>query len=317
MQERLAQHLSHFASRRGRTVLQELTRCRQEYQPLENFSGKLKKFQGYSRLDGLFDAAKLSFYRSIYEHLLLHLDHTYKDVVKMRYDMLWNLLTVVTSVKCRRIEILPHFGDALEESYRCGACDVCAPNLDFPDIRNAPKARASNAEKELLLKTTIDSELFDLKTLRELTDEFADYPTAKYRQARSVLEGNANNLVALFVARVFSPPDELEGNAKRLLRTANQRPVPLGDVQSVFQTSPPKLKSDLLSTLNEADTACDSPSGWKFLAAESARPEYRHNPQLAAMGECLEFFLVVTETPTETIETLKRKAEELEEVFYA
>ena len=317
MQEQLARHLSHFASRRGRTVAQELTRCRQEYQPMESFSAKLKKFEAYSRFDELFDEAKLSFYRSIYEHLLLLLDHTYKDVVKMRYDMLWNLLTVVTSSKCRRIEILPHFGDALEESYRCGSCDVCAPNLEFPEIRNAPQARTSIAEKELLLKKTLDSDSFDLKTLRELTDEFADYPTAKYRQARSILEGNANNLPALFLAREFSPPEELEGNAKRLLRTANQRPVPLADVQELFQTSPPKLKSELLVTLNEADTACDSVAGWKFLASECAKPERQRNEQLAWTRECLEFFLVVEEVLTDRTESLKKKARDLEEIFYA
>lgn len=284
---------------------------------MESFSAKLKKFEAYSRFDELFDEAKLSFYRSIYEHLLLLLDHTYKDVVKMRYDMLWNLLTVVTSSKCRRIEILPHFGDALEESYRCGSCDVCAPNLEFPDIRNAPRARTSNAEKELLLKKTLDSETFDLKTLRELADEFTDYPTAKYRQARSILEGNASNLPALFLAREFSPTEELEGNAKRLLRTANQRPAPLADVQDIFQTSPPKLKSDLLAALNEADTACDSVGGWKFLVSQAARPEHQRHGEIAPMRECLEFFLVVEEALADKTESLKTKARELEEIFYA
>lgn len=164
---------------------------------------------------------------------------------------------------------------------------------------------------------TFGDELFDLKTLRELTDEFADYPTAKYRQARSVLEGNANNLPALFLAREFSPPEELEGNAKRLLRTANQRPVSLADVRDIFQTSPPTLKPDMLVTLNEADTACDSVDGWKFLVAEAAKPEHQRQEQIAAIRECLEFFLVVEEVLADKAGTLKNKAHELEQITYA
>jgi len=315
MQERLAEHLSYFSSRRGRTLTQELIRCRQEYQPLETFTAKLRNFEAYSRYTEMFDEAKLAFYRSIYEHLLLLLDHTYKDVVMMRYDMLWNLLTVVTSPKCRRTQILPHFGDSLEESYRCGACDVCAPNLEFPEIRNAPKTRVSNAEKELLLEKALATDSFDLETLRQLADEFSDYPTAKYRQARSILEGNANNLPALFLAREFSPLEELSGNTKRLLRTMNQRPVPLPDVQDIFKTSPRKLKTELLEALNEAGTACDSVDGWKFLAEEASKPEYSRSEQAAMMRECLEFFLIVEEVFPENIQSLKQKGRDLEEII--
>jgi ATP-dependent DNA helicase RecQ len=314
MQERLAEHLSYFSNRRGRTITQELTRCRQEYQPLETFTAKLRNFEAYSRFTEMFDEAKLAFYRSIYEHLLLLLDHTYKDVVKMRYDMLWNLLVVVTTPKCRRLQILPHFQDSLEESYRCGACDVCAPNLEFPEIRNAPQARASNAEKELLLEKMLSADSFDVKKLLQLADDFSDYPTAKYRQARSILEGNANNLPALFLAREFSPPEELEGNAKRLLRTANQRPVPLLEVQEIFKTSPRKLKPNLIEALNEADTACDSVAGWKFLVEEAGKPENHGNEQIAMMRECLEFFVAVEELFPDNTQSLRRKARDLEEI---
>lgn len=325
MQEHLSQHLSHFASRRGRTVTQELARCRQEYQPLENFSAKLKKFAAYSRFDELFDEPKLSFYRSIYKHLLLLLDHTYKDVVKMRYDMLWNLLAVVDSKerrRCRREPLLQHFvadeEKARYEGYRCGLCDVCIEALDFDqDITTQPKDPPSDTRKEAELTNLLNNDVFELPRLRSLVDDFRDYPAAKYRQARSVLEGNANNLPALFLAREFSPPEELDGNAKRLLRTANQRPVPVTDVQNLFQTSPPKLKVELLTALNEADTACDSVVGWKFLVTESARPESQRNRQLAGMRECLEFFLVVEEALTDKTESLKKKARELEEIFYA
>lgn len=325
MQERLARHLSHFASHRGRTVTQELTRCRQEYQPLENFAAKLKKFEAYSRFDELFDEAKLSFYRSIYEHLLLLLDHTYKDVVAMRYDMLWNLLKIVYSreeKRCRREPLLQYFAPGEENTkyigYRCGLCDVCVETLDFTqDITSQPKDPPSDIRKEAELSKLLGEDCFDHQKLVSLVDEFRDYQSAKYHQARKVLEGNANNLAALFLTREFSPPEELEGNAKRLLRTANQRPAPLADVQDIFQTSPPKLKSALLAALNEADTACDSVGGWKFLVAQAAKPEYQRHEQIAPMRECLEFFLVVEEALADKTALLKEKARELEEIFYA
>jgi hypothetical protein len=62
---------------------------------LESFQKELRQLAGYGQLVELCDGMEVAFYRSTYEHLLLLLDHTYKDVVKMRYDMLWNLLEVV------------------------------------------------------------------------------------------------------------------------------------------------------------------------------------------------------------------------------
>ena len=204
------------------------------------------------------------------------------------------------------------------EGYRCGLCDVCVETLDFAqDITNQPKDPPSDIRKEAELTDLLNKDLFELRKLKVLVDEFRDYPASKYRQARSVLEGNANNLPALYLAREFSPPEELEGNAKRLLRTANQRPAPLPDVEDIFQSSPPKLKPDLLAALNEADTACDSVGGWKFLVAQAGKPEHQRHEQAAPMRECLEFFLVVDEALADKTASLKKKARELEEVFYA
>lgn len=308
MQERMTEHLSHFSSRRGRSIERELELRIKEYQPLEDFSVKTRPFATMERHEQLF--------QTVYQHLLLLLDHTYKDVVKMRYDMLWNLQTLVTSQKCRRIHILPHFGDSLEESYRCGCCDICSPSLDFPETRVPPQARASSAERESELEMALSGESFDRTTLTRLKEEFADYPTAKYRQARSILEGNANNLPALFLAREFSPPEEYEGNAKRLLRTANQKPLPLLEVVELLNSSK-AFKAELLLTLNEAETACDSPQGWKFLGEQAAKPEHQRNGEVALMRECLDFMLLVEEGLSDKTECLRRKARELESAFYA
>jgi hypothetical protein len=120
----------------------------------------------------------------------------------------------------------------------------------------------------------------------------------------------------LFLACEFSPPEEYEGNAKRLLRTANQKPIPLPEVQKLY-TSAKAVKSALLLTLNEADTACDAPEGWKFLAEQAGNVEHRGNTEVAEMRECLDFMLFVEEGLPDRAESLKHKARDLENAFYA
>ena len=93
---------------------------------------RLQHFEAYSHYVETSDSAKLAAFRTVYEHLLVLIDDTYEPVVKMRYDMLWNLLSVVNSKEknvCRRRPLLQHFvADADKtryEEYQCGLCDVC------------------------------------------------------------------------------------------------------------------------------------------------------------------------------------------------
>ena len=316
MQERLAEHLSHFSGRRGRSIERELERRITEYQPLDNFSAKTRSFATIERYEKLF--------QTVYQHLLLLLDHTYKDVVSMRYDMLWNLLAVVDSKekkRCRREPLLQHFvadeEKARYEGYRCGLCDACVETLEFTlDRTNQPNEPPGNLRSEAELTRLLNEDQFDRGTLAMLVYEFRDYPASKYRQARQVLEGSANNLPALFLASEFSPPEEYEGNAKRLLRTANQQPLPLSEVQELYESAK-AVRSDLLLTLNEAGTACDATEGWKFLTEQAAKPEHRRNAEVVAMRECLDFMLLVEEGLSDKTESLKLKARELENAFHA
>ena len=308
MQAKLSEYLSHIRNRQVRSIERELALRTQEYEPLDNFAAKIKKFVNFAGYEELF--------KSVYQHLLLQLDHTYGVILKMRYDMLWNLQSVVMSQACRRTNILPPFGENLEQGYRCGCCDICSPQLDFLETRRPPKVDASLAEKELELEQAYRGELFDLAHLIGLKELFADYPTAKYRQARSILEGDPNNLSALFFAREFSPPDEYAANDRRLLHTANQNPLPLPEVVELYNSSTAP-KAELLLTLNEAETSCDTLAGWQFLRTESAKPENNRHPKVAAMGECLDFMLWVDGDLPDSNETLKRKARELENAFYA
>ncbi len=308
----VGEYLSHYQTRSGRSVELELKRVAKTYQRLEDVgtpqANRLRNSDEYDRYTKLF--------QTIYDYLLLLLDHTYEEVVKMRYRMLWNLQTLATSKKCRRSEILPEFMETLEEGYRCGCCDTCSPKLDFLETRIPPKTNTSDSEKEAELQQALNSDVFNHGNLLRLKGEFAEYPTSKYRQAVSVLEGNASNLSALFLAREFSPPDEYEGNAKALLQVANRKPLPLPEVQELF-TSATTARSELLLTLNEADTECDTPQGWKFLAEQAAKPEHHRNSKVVAMRECLDFMLLVEEGLSDKTESLKRKARELENAFYA
>jgi ATP-dependent DNA helicase RecQ len=313
MQEQLRRYFAHVQGVRARTIPEWLAAVNEEYRPLGD------TFEG---LTSLFDTPKLALFRCIYQHLLVLLDHTYKDVLTMRYDMLWNLLTVVTSDKCRRVEMLPSLG---EPSYappggNCGCCDNCCDNLDFADDGRSPSEFAGDqtrAEREAELEKMLRHDEFDLPRLRQLAEEVADYPTQNYRWARGILEGAPNNLCALFLAQRFSPTEELGGNSKRLLRTANERKLPLADLEELYRASPDDLKPDLLVCLNEAYTACDSDAGWRFLLGEAARAEHRANERIAPMRECLEFFLLVEETLPANVTNLKNKVRQLEELFYA
>ena len=312
MRDELSEYLSHFSNRKekekGQSVERKLELCKQEYQPLETFSAKTREFKKFVQYEKLFNL--------VYQHLLLQLHHTYTDVVTMRYDMLWNLQTIVTSQECRRTNILPYFSENPERGYRCGCCDICSPSLDFLEARVAPQADASMAEKEIELEKLYSGDVFDRARLLRLKEAFADYPTAKYRQARFILERNPNNLSALFFARDFSPLDEYAANDRRLLRSANQNPLSLPEVVELYKSSK-ALNTELLLTLNDADTSCDTPAGWQFLRDESGKPEHHSNAKAVRMNECLDFMLLVEDGLADNTATLKRKARELEKAFYA
>jgi ATP-dependent DNA helicase RecQ len=320
MQQHLREYLSHFHGKyvARSNITQQIEECLQKHGPITNFQDRLARLRILGTYTPLLDQSASEFVKMVYGYLLLLLEHTYDRVVKMRYDMLWNLLQVVATKECRRIAILDQFSAPPGAAYRCGLCDVCAPDLHFPDIRSAPLGISTDEELERRLQKIFanDPDSFDLAVLRELIHEFREYPLAKYRQARTVIQGSPNNLSALFVAREFSPSLELEGNARRLLRTANKLGISLGDVQDIYRTSPDFLKAEMLvSILNDAYSACNTIEGWEFLVQEASKPDHRQATPVAMMKECLEFFLIVEKViPTEII-SIKNKTLELEVAY--
>lgn len=289
-------------------VQEEIQELISEFGTLEENMARTKPIPSFWKYKSLFNF--------VYLQLLLQLRNTYKIVQKMRYGMLWNLLKISGSQECRRVGILVYFSESRDNNYRCGCCDICSPSLNFLESRTLPRIDATIAERELELEEAYRSKSFDLVKLIRLKKYFIDYPTAKYRQAGSILEGAPNNLSALFFAREFSPQDEYAANDQRLLETANQHRLPLDEIKELYQSS--KVPNTaLLLTLNDANTSCNTPDGWKFLRDESGKPVHRSNQQAVWTNECLDFMLWVDDGLSEKSESLRRKAKELEKAFYA
>lgn len=172
MQECLAEYFSHFPNRRNRSIERELELRTKEYKQLETLHARTQQFATIERYKNLF--------QTVYRHLLLLLDHTYKEVVKMRYDMLWNLVDVVRSNtlgECRRKPLLQHLISDEEksryETYRCGLCDVCVETLEFTqDIANQPQGPPSDIRKEAELTNLLNEDWFEFEKLVVLADTF-------------------------------------------------------------------------------------------------------------------------------------------------
>ena len=300
MQKSLNTYVSHWDN--AEESSQGLARIREKYKALTDCSKRKNRFRILSQLES--SSIHYAFFNTVYEHLLLLLDHTYEDVVTMRYDMLWNLCNVakIDDGKCQRIKILPPIEgkQTVSESYRCGCCNVCSPELIFLD-RVVPRTENRSAEANRIeLDELLRNNDLNIPKLRQLCEAFRDYRTATYARGRAVLEGNPNNLPALYLTREFSPAAELAANTKRFLRTANERKIPIAQVKVLYKTSVQPPQSEILLLLNDQNTACDCLSGWEFLAEEAKYPQHHGNTQVEILRECLDFFLLVEELPPDT-----------------
>ena len=318
MELNLASHMRHNWNDPKKDFQKRINSIREKYKPLKKLGDRTNDFLVFEKIE-LFHV-QYGFFNSVYEHLLILLDHTYREVVKMRYDMLWNLFSVVMCLKnkiCQRAKILPNFEkSSVEENYRCGCCNSCEPDLHFLDRVNPRKKDKSIESYGIELAALLRTNKLDIPKLKRICAVFQDYRTSTYTQGRAVLEGAPNNLPALYLTWKFSPPEELSANTKRFLQTANEQGLPLSQLKELYQEAllPPQF--ELVPMLNEINSTCDSLEGWEFLVQEAARYHRRGDEQLAALHDCLDFFLLVEELPPET-ETLRNKAYLLEEMLNA
>ena len=204
----------------------------------------------------------------------------------------------------------------MSSTYRCGCCNICSPELDFLD---QVEPRPQNLSVDVSIKELnelLRNNILDIAKLRQLCEVFRDYRDATYTKGRAELEGNPHNLPALYLTREFSPPAELGANTKRLLRTANERMIPLTQMVELYKTSDQHLQSELLLLLNDQDTTCDCPDGWGFLAEEAKHPKHYGNTHVTFLRDCLDFFMLVEVLPPDTDSHLK-KANMMEEIINA
>jgi len=260
------------------------------------------------------------FYHTIIGYLLVLLDHTYENIVRMRYDMLWNLYqdVILNHNDCRRKSILDYFSKGfLEEHYRCGLCDNCVSELNFvTDSRTPPKKTEKMDELEQALERAFESLKFDYDYLFSLKDAFREYPSSTYRKARAILEGSPKNLVALYFTREFSPENEREANTVRLLETAN-RSLDMTKVVRLYESSRSEFKPKLLFILNDEYGQFNTEEGIEWLYSKANEELSKaHNDDLYLMRGTLRIFPLCKELATRYPHGFRQIKKEIEEAYY-
>ena len=154
------------------------------------------------------------------------IERIYETVLPMRYQMLRNELDYAQSDKkgrCRRLVLRSIFDDAETlpgDDYRCGFCDVCAPDLDFR-AAGAHLPEHDYEAEEIVRRIPVLLERFTA----EEADEIVAASRAK-KVTRSVmlraehhLERDATNLGALYLAGIFRAEEDPQQGVDYLLRS--------------------------------------------------------------------------------------------------
>lgn len=266
-----------------------------------------------------------SFYNKIIDCLSVLLNHTYSHVVRMRYDMLWNLYNdIIFADGCRRQPILEYFSKATgvslferDEDYQCGLCDNCVRNLAFKlESRNPPSRSDKKDELAQRLDAVFESGHFEYPTLLSLREAFKEYPTSIYRRSRAILEGSPSNMVALYFTREFSPESEAEANTVRLLQTAN-RSLDMNSVAALYRSSRSDCKKKLLFLLNDEFGQFNSNEGIAWLHSKTTEELRKsHDERLRVMRDTLGFFILCRQMDSQYPTKLSDIKQEIEEAYY-
>jgi len=260
------------------------------------------------------------FYHRVIDYLLVLLDHTYENIVRMRYDMLWNLYNgvILNRDECRRTSIMNFLGSgSLEKGYRCGLCDNCVSELNFViDSRIPPTKTKRMDELEQELKKVFESPKFDYDYLFNLKDAFREYPSSTYRKARAILEGSPKNIIALYFTREFSPENEREANTVRLLETAN-RSLDMTTVARLYESSRSQFKPKLLLIFNDEYGQFNTEEGIDWLYSKANEELSKaHNEDLYLMRGTLRIFPLCKELATRYPHGFRQIKREIEEAYY-
>jgi ATP-dependent DNA helicase RecQ len=228
------------------------------------------------------------------------LEHVYKDVLKMRYDMLFNLYNMATREDCLRYQVLEYFHPEkgeIEKDYRCGFCSTCVPDVHFTnhlasEILYRDDTRATTERLEAFLtKGSIE----DLDATFGLAEKLEDSASHAYARARRILEGAPRNLAALFMAMRFSPSEYKFANARDFFQVALTDPKISQDlVARCYESMAEELKPRIFRTLNEVGGKLDNRQGWNWLCNEAQRLSLGQ-PDFIKMSDALGLRLLIDE----------------------
>ena len=149
----------------------------------------------------------------------------YETVLPMRYQMLRNELEYAESEKkgrCRRLVIRSIFDDEANlpgDDYRCGFCDVCAPDLDFR-ITGARLPKGDYESEEIVRRIPVLFDRFNVGDANEIVAAARAKKVTRSVMLRAEhhLEREATNLGALYLAGVFRAEEDPVQGAEYLLR---------------------------------------------------------------------------------------------------
>lgn len=244
------------------------------------------------------------------------LEHVYDDVLKMRYNMLFNLYSMATGEACLRYQVLEYFHPEpgeIEKDYRCGFCSTCAPDVHFASRRAAeiPYRDDTRATAELLEAFLERGSIENLDGTFNLAEKLDDSAPHTYARSRRILEGAPRNLAALFMAMRFSPEDVKLANTREFFR------VVLADLKTsqesvarCYELLPEELKPSMLRTFIEVGGKFDNKQGWGWLRNEAQRLSSRE-PGLSKMRDALGIRLLIGEATALNLETEARRLHQL------
>lgn len=257
------------------------------------------------------------YYHRLTEYLLVILDHTYSEVLRMRYYMLWHLLEVITGRECRRTIFLPYFNyDRQYEGYKCEFCDNCVPSLDFTRTeRISPKDTDQPEELRRELKEAFEGDIFEYAKLLRLRDAFREYPGDMRRRAQSILSGKPDNMVALYFLREFAEPEEKEASTKFLIRQANRLLTFQGAVR-LFESSEKRFKGDLVVILDDEDGRFNSPEGMRWLYDNARRYARGGDERVKRIKEKFGFYLFCSDLAERYSYSIKDTQQRIRKAYY-
>lgn len=230
--------------------------------------------------------------------LLTIVDHIYSDVVRMRYDMLYNLCSDIflNDHQCRRVPILEYFETPSEPDYHCELCDNCVPDLNFiKDERETVIAAQELEEFQKKLEEAFVAGEFYYEHFQELKEKLKDYPSFVFRRSRAILEGSPDNLAALYFAREFAPEDMKEAQSLRLMRTGN-RYLDMELLKLLYETTEEVYKKSVLFVLDDQFGNFNNPDGWHWLYEQAIQlQKHQFDQKLYEMKEKLGLIFIENE----------------------